>query len=268
MPQPQHPSAEETQAAAGRWRLLYRAAAAAALIAVLFFRRNFGTEMVAFRGFGLFDVPAVHPSDAAGWFTLLQDDKLLGLVLFDVVDLVNYVLVGLLFLALYGALHRANRSAMVIATASGLVGVAVYLASNQAFAMLTLSEHYAGATTDAQRATFLAAGEALLAIHHPGTIYQGTGIYLSLFLVLLAGLIISLVMLRGNVFGKATAWVGIVANGVCLLHFVALAVVPALIAFPTSISAPFRVTWYVLIALRLLRLASGRSEQRAVRNER
>jgi len=259
--------AVDCEAADPRYNGLYIAGAAAALIAVLFFRRNFGTEMVAFRGFGIFDVPAVHPSTAAGWFALLQDDKLIGLVLLDVVDLVNYALVGVIFLALYAALHRASRSAMAIATAFGLVGIAVYLASNHAFAMLSLSERYAAATIDAQRAIFLAAGEALLAIYNPGTIYQGTGYYVGYFLVLLAGLIISIAMLRSRVFSRATAWVGILANGICLLHFVALAFAPALIAFPTSISAPFRVTWYVLIALGLFRLASSKSKPGAIRTD-
>lgn len=257
----------ESEIADPSWKSLYIIGAAAAVIAVLFFRRNFGTEMVAFRGFGIFDVPAVHPSNAAGWFALLQGDRLLGLVLFDIVDLINYALVGLIFLALYGALRRANKSAMVLATVSGIVGIAVYFASNQAFAMLSLSDRYAAATTDAQKSTLLAAGEALLAINSPGTIQQGTGVHLSLFLVLLAGLIISLVMLRSNVFGKGTAWVGILANGICLLHFVALVFAPALIAFPTSISALFRVTWYVLIAIGLFRLASGKSKQGAIRND-
>ena len=257
----------DSEIADPRWKGLYRTGAAAAVIAVLFFRRNFGTEMVAFRGFGIFDVPAAHPSNAVGWFTLLQDDKLLGLVLFNVVDLVNYALVGLIFLALYGALQRVSKCAIVTATTFGLAGIAVYFASNQAFAMLSLSDQYATATTDAQRSTFLAAGEALLAINNPGTIYQGTGIYTGLFLVLLAGLIISIAMLRGSVFNKATAWVGIVANGICLLHFVALAFAPALIAFPTSISAPFRVTWYVLIALRLFRLGSGKLNEKGKRDD-
>jgi hypothetical protein len=206
-------------------------------------------------------VPTEYPSTALGWFTLLQEDTLVGLLLFDVKDLVNYALVGLIFLALYAALHQTNRSAMAIATACGLVGIAVYLASNQAFAMLSLSEKYAAATTDAQRATFLAAGEALLAIYNPGAIYQGTGYYVGYFFVLLAGLIISVVMLRSSVFGKATAYVGILANGLALGHFLALAFAPALIVVPTPVSAPFRVLWMVLIALRLFRLGRHGSDE-------
>jgi hypothetical protein len=175
--------------------------------------------------------------------------------LLNVVDVINYCLVGLIFLALYGALRRVNRSAMVIATACALVGIGVYLASNQAFAMLSLSKRYAAATTAAQRSMLLAAGEALLAIEHPSVVYQGTGVHTSFFLVVTAGLIISLVMLRSSIFGKTTAIMGILANGIRLCGFVTLVLTPSIYLLAIPISAPFRVTWYVMIAIKLLRLA-------------
>lgn len=251
------------------WQVVYKIGAAAALLAVLFFRRNFGTELITFQGFGIIDVPATHPNIASGFITLLQGDPLLGLALLDLVDLINYALVGLIFLALYGTLRRSNSSAMAFATSFGLVGIAVYFASNQAFSMLSLSHQYATATTDAQRSLLLAAGEALLAIHNPGSIRQGTGIYTSLFLVLLAGLIISIVMLRSDVFGKATAWAGILANSFGLGHFIAMLVAPAtpeILAIPSVISAPFRIAWYVLIALRLIRLGRNKLDQESKPN--
>jgi hypothetical protein len=239
-----------------RWKGLYIAGGVAALVAVVFFRRNFGIEFIAFQGFGLVNVPTTHPSSAVDWFALFQQDRLLGLVLFDVVDVINYALLALVFLALYGALHQANKNAMTVATTFGLVGITLCFSSNQAFAMLSLSDQYAAATTDVQRVAFQAAGEALLAIHSPGAIYQGTGMLLSLCLVVLAGLIISIVMLRSGIFGKATAYVGIVANGLRLGYFVALAFAPALTAPPIVIAAPFRVLWYILIAAGLFRLAA------------
>jgi hypothetical protein len=233
------------------WQWLYWVGGAAALIAVVVFRRHFGAELTVLMDMGIMGLEP--PSSALDWFTLLQDNMFLGLILLDLFDIVNYALVGLMFLALYGALRQANKVAMTVATACDLVGVAVYLASNQAFAMLTLSDQYAAASTDAQRATFLAAGEALLAIHNPG------GVQLSLLLVALAGLIASLVMLRSHVFGKVTAAVGVVANVLVLGYFVALALAPAIAFLFPSISAPFRLIWYILIALGLFRL--GRAPQ-------
>jgi len=238
------------------WKGLCNIGGAAAIIAVIFFRRNFGAELVGFKGFGLFDVPAMHPRSALEWFTLLQENTLVGLVLLNIVDLINYALVGLIFLALYSVLHSTNKSAMVIATTCGIVGISVYFASNQAFSMLSLSHQYAAASTDAQRAMLLAAGEALLAINNPGVIHQGAGIYLSLSLVTLAGLIISVVMLRSVLFGKITAIIGILANGIALGYFIALVFAPTLYALPIIISAPFRVTWYILIARKLFQIGS------------
>ena len=199
------------------------------------------------------------PSRAIDWFTLLQENKFVGLVLLNVIDLINYALVGLIFLALYGALKETNMSAMVVATTFGFVGIAVYFASNQAFAMLSLSDRYASATTDTQRALFLAAGEALLAIDNPGLVYQGAGNLLSLLLVILAGLIISVVMLRSTVFNRASAYAGIIAIVLALGYFVALLFAPSIVWLPPTLSAPFRLIWYVLIALQLFRLGASAS---------
>jgi hypothetical protein len=235
------------------WRWLYWVGGVGILIAVVVFRRHFGAEVTLLMDMGI--VGLKPPSSAFDWFALLQDNVVLGLILLDLFDIVNYVLVGLMFLALYGALRRANQSAMIVATACDLVGVAVYLASNQAFAMLALSSQYAAAATDVQRAAFLAAGEALLAIHDPG------GIHLGLFLVALAGLIASVVMLRSHVFGKVTATVGMVANSLVLGYFVVVAFAPAIAPLFPSISAPFRLIWYVLIARRLFQLGRGAPEE-------
>jgi hypothetical protein len=146
---------------------------------------------------------------------------------------------------------------MVIATACGLVGITVYFSTNQALSMLALSERYAAATSDAQRSIYLAAGEALLAIYHPEAMHQGTGIYVSFFLVLFAGLLISAVMWCSEIFSKATAVTGILANGIGLCYFITLAFLPAIYWIPIPISAPFRVIWYFLIALRLFKLGKA-----------
>jgi hypothetical protein len=178
-----------------------------------------------------------------------------GLSLLNLFDLINFVLVGLIFLALYAALRNVNKSLTLMAITAGLVGVAVYLASNQALEMFFLSQQYAATTTEAQRTVILNAGDILLVTNHPEAPYQATGIHVGLFLVLLAGLVISIVMLQSKLFGRAAAICGLLANGLALLGFIALAFGPSVSWIPPTLSAPFRMIWYILIAIKLFKLA-------------
>jgi hypothetical protein len=154
------------------WKSLYRVAGVAALVMVIVFRRNFATELITFSGFGIFDVPAAHPASALEWFALFQRDRLVGLLLYDLVDVINYALLGLIFLAVYMALRETSKSAMLLATSVGFLGVIANLISNQAFAMLNLSNEYAGAGSEAERAAFVGAGEALLQNIIPALFFQ------------------------------------------------------------------------------------------------
>ncbi|MEJ2711121.1 MAG: DUF4386 family protein [Anaerolineales bacterium] len=233
---------------------LFKAGAVAALIAALVFRRNLDAEIILLRATGIIQVgPTAPPSTIVGWFRLLRVHKLLGLTFLNVFDLLNYVLVGVIFLALYAALRRASPSFMALATTLGLAGSLTYFVSNRAFAMLSLSDQYAAATTGVQRATLLNAGQVTLAIHHNAS-HQG--IYVSFLFVSVAGLIISAVMLRSGIFSKTTAYAGLLANGLGLGYYPAFAFAPALVFLPLSLSALFLLAWYIGIGRRLWRLAS------------
>ena len=225
-------------------------AAVALLAMVLIFRRFFGAELMLSNGFGIFNVPASEPVHAFEWFELLQREPFVGLALLGLFDLVNYALLGLFFLALYGALRSAAEGLVLLATALGWAGIVGYFASNQAFGLLYLSQQYGSLSPDGG-AELLAAGEALLAIH------RGTVGFLSLGLVLLAGLIFSFVMLRDGTFGRWTAITGILANSIALCTFLAMLFAPALLWLPPSLSAPFRLLWYLLAAWRFFRLGKG-----------
>ena len=238
------------------WKGHYRAGAIAAVLAAAVFRRNWGAEAYLLRTLGIIRIgPASTPASAADWFDLLQSSPILGLILLNIVDVVNYALVGLILLALFAALRQTSQSAVTIGVACGFIGIALCFASNQAFGMLALSDRYAAATTGAQQSTFLAAGEALLAFDNPGSSYPSAGVALSLFLVTLANLLASIMMLPADVFSKTTAWVGIAAHGIGLGYFVALAFAPGLVAIPPSISALFLLAWNIMVARRLFQLA-------------
>ena len=236
---------------------LYRTGGAAALIAALIFRRNLDAEFMLLRGSGVISIgPAVPPVSTANWFTLLQSNPLLGLTLLNLFDVVNYVLAGLIFLSLFIILKKTHASWMYLAAFLGFLAISNYLASNQAFAMLSLSKQYAAASSDPQRTMLLAAGQAVLAVHNSNA-YAGTGVYPSFLLISISGLILSLVMLRSEVFNKTTARMGILANGSGLGYYFFLLFAPGIVFLPLSISAIFLWIWYIRIAARLFQLGKA-----------
>ena len=235
------------------WKGLFRFGGIAALMAGLLFRRNLGAELSLLKESGLIAAgPTTPPATVRAWFTLLQTDPLVGLTWLNGFDLVNYVLVGVMFLALFAALRRVNPSAMASAMVLGLGGIAIYFASNQALALLSLSDQYAAATTAAQRTMLLADGQALLALNR----FSSLSRYLSLLLIAIAGLITSVVMLRSDVFNRATAYVGILAGAFDLAYCLAIACAPAVdgellaVCFIPAAGLLLMI-WHLLIGRRL-----------------
>lgn len=236
------------------WKSLYKIGGLAALVAAVVFRRNLAAEIGLFTG-------GQAPATVGDWFAMLNSRPLLGLAYLNLFDVVNYVLVGLMFLALYVALRRTNRGYTTLATALGFLGIGVYLATNTALSMLSLSGQYAAATTETQRAALLGAGDALLALGRftaPGS-HPGSGGYVSLLLVALAGLIASAVMIRSERFNRVTAYVGILAGTLDLAYCVAFAFVPAidretlaLLFIPAA--GLLWVIWHILVGWRLCQL--------------
>jgi hypothetical protein len=215
------------------WRWLYRTAGiAAALLAAL----TVGHAVVYF--------VAGLPGTVAEWFALFQRNGLLGLLAFELLMVLYAVLSVPVTLALWVALRRGNPSLMAVYAALSLVGVVAFIAARPAFEMLSLSHGYAAATTDAQRALFLAAGEATLAVFH------GTAFWVSYVLGSLGGLLVSAVMLRTAVFGKPTAYLRIASSVLDFGIFV-----PAIGLFISLFSVVFLLIWDIMIARRLFQLS-------------
>jgi hypothetical protein len=231
------------------------------LIASLVFRRNLGSA----------EIPLITgittPNTVNDWFTLLHSNPLLGMTLLGVFDIVNYVLVGLMFLALYVALRQTNRSYTLIALTLSLMGVVIYVVSNSAFSMFSLSNQYATATTDVQKSTLLASGQAVLASgYNPaGAVYQSAGYYLSLLFVAVAGLIMSTVMLKSKIFHKAIGYIGIVASVFDFAFLIGLLFVPQgevylLGSICLASAGLLLMVWHLLVGLKLYKLSRTSKE--------
>ena len=227
---------------AASWRPLYRIGGAAALTVA-------SLTVVQIAVF----VASPPPTTVIGYFQLLQSSRLLGLLDLDLLSIANFGLTGLVFLALYGALRRASPALTAIALVACLVGVATYFASNTAFNMLILSNQYAAATTEVQRAAALAAGQATLAI------YQGTAFDVSYVLAAISGLLIAAVMLRSRIFTRWTASAGVAAFALGLIPPTA-----GMIGLACSLAslAPL-LLWEILVARGLFRLGRGPGDEEA-----
>ncbi|BCJ37922.1 hypothetical protein Athai_54250 [Actinocatenispora thailandica] len=220
------------------YRLLYRvggfaALASAALIPV---------QIAVFLA-----VPPPLSGTAVAWFGLLRAHPALGLVDLDLLLVVDNVLLVPLLLALYLTLRRAYPAAMLLAAAAGLMGALLYVASNPAIQLGRLAGRFVAADNAADRAAIRAAGEAALAT------WQGTGFQVAYLLGSLAGIVVGVVMLRTPVFSRLTGWMAIAGNVIGLGLYL-----PAVGVYVSVFSVLFLEVWYVLVGVRLVRLAGTR----------
>ena len=199
------------------------------------------------------------PATAAEAFRLLQSNKMVGLLRLDLPTIVAMPLYYLVFLGLFATLKRTDRANAILSTSLAFVGVTLLLATPTALSMISLSQKYAAATTEATRTQFLAAGEAILATD----IWHGTGAIMGGILVQSGAVLISVVMLRSSVFSRTTAYLGILMHGLDLAHIVFGLFLPGTGIVLLAISGPLYPIWFFLVGRRLLQLTSRSSTQMA-----
>jgi hypothetical protein len=215
-----------------QWATLYKIGGAAALFSVVLIP----IQLVVYMAWP-------PPETVIGWFTRFQDNALVGLLSFEFLFVVNAVLGVTTTLALYAALRRTNPSLMAIALALGLFGSLALIVARPFAEMLALSRQYAAATSDAQRAALLAAGEVMMALTN------GTTFHVSYNLANIVLVIVPLVMLQGKRFSKATASSGLMSGIIGFGLYV-----PVIGIYISILSVLFYGVWYILVARRLFQL--------------
>jgi len=190
------------------------------------------------------------------WFILFQEYPFLGLRNMGLLNIFLNTLGIFTFFALYAAHRKVNGPFATLAMIISFLGIGVFYATNRAFPMLDLSNQYALATTEAQQVALEAAGQSLLVVGQSHTL----GTFLGFFLLETAGILISIVMLYGGIFSKASAYIGILGFSVLLIFeffssFVSgLTTAAMILAMLGGISS---MVWYILIARRLFQLGQS-----------
>jgi hypothetical protein len=229
------------------WKSLYNASGTAALIFVIY---SLATMIVVFAIGG-------PPEGAQQGFAMLQENRLLGLLRLDVLTIFAVPLYYVIFLGLYAALEKAHRTHILLATMLAVVGVTLFLATPSVFSFLALSDKFAAATSEVQKAQFLAAGEAVLA----SDMWHSSGALIGGLLQQIGAVLFAVVMLRSSIFSRFTGWVGLATYGLDLAHIVIGLFFPTGGLILMMIAGPLYLVWFPLLALDFFRLARSQGDR-------
>jgi hypothetical protein len=180
-------------------------------------------------------------------FTLLQTDRLGGLISLDISMLLVLPFNLLMFVALYAALRRVDESIALIALILALLAIGLVIVCRPLVELTLLSDKYAAATDAAEQMRLLAAGEVLR------TQLDGTAWAAQTIFYMLAGLLNSALMLRARFFSRAAAWLGVFIS-VLGLGFFLPAGVGLLLLFVNTIGG---VPWCLLLSRDLFKMAQA-----------
>ena len=153
-------------------------------------------------------------------------------------------------LSLYFALKGINRSAMLVAAACVGLFVILDLAitwTNYA-ALIALSNGYAAAASDVQRAVFVAAAS------YPSVVLESSLLFVYNSLTLAVGILMTgFVMLKG-VFSRSTAYLGVV-TGILGVVAVAGPLLISSLSVTIIIASILTTVWVILVGYRLYRFS-------------
>jgi hypothetical protein len=126
--------------------------------------------------------------------------------------------------------------------------------------MLVLSRQYAVAASDAQRTLLEAAGHAMLVVgasHTPGT-------FPAFFSMEIAGMLISIVMLRAKIFNRTGAFAGIIGFSLLLAFEIISSFVAGVniaTTFLAMVGGIASMVWYGMTARRLFQLSEEKDDE-------
>lgn len=190
------------------WKSFYRFAGIAALLIVLAGILDTALSMSAG------DARPNGAIDVTEWFALFETHRLTALSNLGLINFITLTLGIPVYLALYQVHRRFAPAFALFSAVMFFMGAAIYMSSNTLFSMLALSTQYAVAG-ETQKPLLEAAGRAALA--------QGAdltpGTFIGLIFTQVAGLIMTIVMLRAGIFSRVTAWIGLFGYSCMIVFF-------------------------------------------------
>ncbi|HOY30671.1 MAG TPA: DUF4386 family protein [Bacteroidales bacterium] len=164
--------------------------------------------LIAILMFGEILVYALIPNsdDPLEIFKLFNNSNLSGLLFFDLLGMISYILFIPFILSLYMILKKSDRAILLPGTILFFIGIAIFFANNTGFSVLRLSNQYDLATTNEEKAMCIAACKTMI------TLFDVNAFLVSYVLVSVAWTMISYVMLNSKIFIRKAAYAGLFAG--------------------------------------------------------
>ena len=197
---------------------------------------------------------AALPQTAIERYSQFNDNWLLGLYNLDLLNIVNQIILIPSIFALYVAHRNTRNVSALLSLILFLVGTTIFVTGNTSLTMLDLSQKYFAASSEEQRMLLAAAGEAMLAKGAHGSL----GVFIGFALPTFANFLMSLVMIKGKVFSRATSYTGVVGNLLMVLYLILVTFFPAVEKMALVFALPGGVllmVWMVMFTVRLLKLS-------------
>lgn len=183
-----------------RYRRLFSIGGACALLIVLCLIGDF------------FVYAIITNTDSAGEImSLFIESPMKGLLFFDLLGLIAYLLFIPMILSFFILLRRENESIMLIGTVTFFIGITAFFATNTGFSVLRLSREFATTQSEAQREVLLSSVKTMI------TLFDVQAFMISYVIVSIAWVLISIVMLKGNVFSKTSSYSGIISGASAII---------------------------------------------------
>jgi hypothetical protein len=207
-------------------------------------------------GFGGREMVTYGSRSATEWFAVYHDSWFRGIYTLGILNIVYMIAMLPVYIALLGVHFDKQAIGAALTVIVFVTAMSMYISNNAAIPLLVLSGKYGSAGTEMQRTILIAAGEAILSRGEDFT----AGSFIPLFLSGSAAVGISLIMLRGGIFGKLNAWIGIVGFTALSVFTIIATFVPALYEFAFmvlgSLGGLLALSWFALVARRFFQLAS------------
>jgi len=147
-----------------------------------------------------------HPTNIVDWFTLFNNNWIIGLISFDFLYLLSMIGAVFLYIALFFALFDSQKALSLFALIIGLIGLAIYFPSNTSIEMLSTSKQFLNASTEYDKGIFIASGQTLISI------WKGTSYSVYYVLNGIALILFFLAMIKQGKFRKSTSYIGLTSG--------------------------------------------------------